>query len=99
MCPLETMKCVRKKDRNYYDIQYEKKNFFVQLNDYLVLTVGSKFEKSQPIKSVSCYSRMQKKKVFVPQLHLIEQYNAKMGKVDLCNNLVAKYKIRVCGKK
>jgi hypothetical protein len=42
---------------------------------------------------------MQKKKVIVTQPRLIEQYNHKMGGVDLCDNLVANYRIRIRGKK
>lgn len=91
--------CVPKWLKN--TLQYEEKNgiIFVRWNDNSVVTLGSAFGKKHPIQNVSRYSRTQKKKVLVPQPRLIEQYNSKMGGVDLCDNFVANYRIRIRGKK
>lgn len=101
ICPLEPVTSFRKKERGYYDYRYEEQNkiIVVRWNDNSVVTLGSTFGKIEHVKNVSRYSRKQRKKVSVPQPNLIEQYNNKMGGVDLCNNLVANYRIKIRGKK
>lgn len=100
-CPLEPSKSMKKKERGSYDFQYEEKSkiIFVRWNDNSVVTIGSTFGQIEPLKNVTRYSKNQKKKISVPQPRIIEKYNMKMGGVDLCDNWVSNYRIRVRGKK
>ncbi|GBN02525.1 hypothetical protein AVEN_245-1 [Araneus ventricosus] len=43
--------------------------------------------------------KCKRKKFLLHQPRLIDQYNAKMGGVDLCDNLMANYRIAIRGKK
>lgn len=73
----------------------KKKNkiIVVQLNDNSIVTFVSTFGKIHPVKKVYLYSRIQKKKVFVPQPHLIEQDKTILREVGLCDNLIANYRL------
>lgn len=59
----------------------------------------SNFLKHEPMANAKRYDRKQRKMVTVPQPHLIHEYNQRMGGVDLFDNAMNNYRIRVRGKK
>ena len=63
------------------------------------MTVGSNFIGVEPVANVSHFSRNERKRVQVEQPKLITYYNKFMGGVDLADNVVSNYRIRVRGKK
>ena len=63
------------------------------------VTLGSNFLAVDPVGRVSRFSRKEKRKIQVSQLHMISQYNKFMGGVDLADNMLANYRIRIRGKK
>ena len=63
------------------------------------MTVSSNFIGVEPVANVSRFSRNERKHVQVEQPKLIIDYNKFMGGVDLADNMVSNYRIRVRGKK
>lgn len=72
---------------------------FVKWNDNSVVTVGTNFDGVNPLQTVKRWSRSQKSKVNVAQPHLIAEYNAGMGGVDLHDQAISTYNIKFRGKK
>lgn len=100
-CPLADKKVVGKEQRGWYESRFEKKNqvCITRWNDNKAVTVGSNFLDVEPISTVSRFSRSERKRVQVSQPYMISQYNKYMGGVDLADNMVANYRIRIRGKK
>ena len=63
------------------------------------MTVGSNFIWVEPVANVLRFSRSERKHVQMEQPKLITDYNKFMGGVDLADNMVSNYRIRVRGKK
>lgn len=59
----------------------------------------SNFLRHEPMANAKRYDRKQRKMVTLPQPHLIHEYNQRMGGVDLFDNAMNNYRIRVRGKK
>ena len=100
-CPLIDSKELVKKGRGSHDWQFDSDEeiLAVKWNDNATVCVASNFEEIDPQQEVKRYSRAEKKSVRVQQPLLINSYNKRMGGVDLHDSFVAKYRIRVKGKK
>lgn len=100
-CLLETTKQIAKRDRGWFDAAYDKNSSIrmVRWNDNAVVTVASNIEEVEPIGNIKRYSRKEKREVQVKQPNIIEKYNSHMGGVDLHDNAIANYRIRIRGKK
>ena len=61
--------------------------------------MASNWKAVEPITTTKRYSRGEKKHVINQQPILISDYNKHMGGVDLLDNFVATYRIKVRGKK
>lgn len=99
-CPLQDKKAVGKKSRGWYEFKFEeeKEICITRWNDNKAVIVGSNFLGIEPISSVSRFSRSERKKVQVGQPKLITEYKKFMGGVDLADNMVSNYRIRVRSK-
>lgn len=100
-CPLQPVKKIKREARGTYDSAFDKKNEIcaVRWNDNAVVTVASNWEAVEPITTAKRYSRGEKKHVIIKQPILISDYNKHMGGVDLLDNFVAMYRVKVRGKK
>ncbi|XP_065313258.1 piggyBac transposable element-derived protein 3-like [Gordionus sp. m RMFG-2023] len=100
-CPVESIKVVAKKERGYYDYRFEKLNeiFVVRWNDNSVVTVASTCHTISLLSNVSRYSKKISSKIKIPQPNMVTAYNKHMGGVDLCDNLISTYRIKIRGKK
>ncbi|KAK9729882.1 Transposase IS4 [Popillia japonica] len=96
-CLLETTKQIAKRDRGWFDAAYDKNSSIrmVRWNDNAVVTVASNIEEVEPIGNIKRYSRKEKREVQVKQPNIIEKYNSHMGGVDLHDNAIANYRIRI----
>lgn len=61
--------------------------------------MGTNFDTIQPMHYVKRWSSVEKRKVFIQQPNLIADYNNGMGGVDLHDQCVNAYKIKIRGKK
>lgn len=66
---------------------------------FQVVTLLSNFLSHTPMGHAKRYDRKQRKLVTIEQPHLVDQYNHRMGGVDLFDNAVNNYRIRIRGKK
>ena len=100
-CPLQDKKAVEKKARGWYEYKFEEEHevCITRWNDNKAVTVGSNFTGVEPVGNVSRFSRSERKDVLVKQPKLITDYNKFMGGVDLADNMVSNYRIRVRSKK
>ena len=100
-CPLQEKKLVEKKARGWYEYKFEeeKEICITRWNDNKAVTVGSNFIRVEPVTNFLRFSRSERKHVQVEQPKLITDYNKFMGGVDLADNMVSNYRIRVRGKK
>lgn len=98
---LESTNCLKKKSRGSYDFTFDKQNevLLVRWNDNSVVTVATNNGSIEPIVAAKRYNRKEKKKVAITQPNVIAEYNQHMGGVDLHDNGIANYRIRVRGKK
>lgn len=99
--PLISVKDMKKKPRGSYDYRFDKNNsvYVARWNDNSVVTMLSNFLNHEPMKRARRYDRKQRKMVLVEQPHLIHEYNQRMGGVDLYDNAINNYRIRIRGKK
>lgn len=82
-----------------YRFDYINKVFAVRWHDNSVVTVITNFDTLEPIRNIKRYNRKEKKHNMIPQPNVIHQYNQGMGGVDLHDNGIANYRIRIRGKK
>lgn len=100
-CPLEPVKSLSKKPRGTYEDAFDRSTnlSLVRWNDNSVVTVISNHFNSQPISNAKRYNRKEKREVNIEQPDVIKHYNKNMGGVDLHDNGIANYRIRITGKK
>lgn len=100
-CPLQPVKSMMKKNRGFYDSQYDESTeiALVRWNDNSIVTTISTHYNTEPVKSAKRYNRKQKTTEHIPQPSIIFHYNKHMGGVDLHDNGVANYRTRITGKK
>lgn len=94
-------KSLQKQERGSFDYSFDKKHevLLVRWNDNSVVNVATNNSKIEPLVTARRYDRKIKKMVNVPQPQVIADYNKNMGGVDLHDNGIANYRIRVRGKK
>lgn len=100
-CPLQTISTMKKKEKAVFDFAFEEESevMMVRWNDNSVVTVASNNGTIHPLANAKRYNRKEKKNVSVPQPNVMAQYNKYMGGVDLHDNAIANYRIRIRGKK
>lgn len=100
-CPLETNKRLAKSSRGTYVCAFDPvlETLVVKWNDNSVVTVISNTSTIMPLVQAKRYSRKESKDVAIPQPNVISDYNYFMGGVDLHDNGIANYRIRIRGKK
>lgn len=98
---LVSTKSLNKKERGSFDYCFDKQNevLLVRWNDNSVVTVATNNGKVEPLATAKRYDRKNKKMMNVQQPQVIADYNKNMGGVDLHDNGIANYRIRVRGKK
>lgn len=100
-CPLQSSKVLGKRNRGEFDHAFDNKAkvTVVRWNDNSVVTVATNNGTIHPVVKVKRYNRKLRKEESIPQPNMINDYNRHMGGVDLLDNSVANYRIRVRGKK
>ncbi|KAM8702082.1 hypothetical protein ACLKA7_004943 [Drosophila subpalustris] len=95
------IKEMRKKPRGTSDFCFDTNNSIlaVRWNDNAVVTLLSNFLSHTPMARTKRYDRKQRKMVTIEQPYLISEYNNHMGGVDLFDNGINNYRIRIRGKK
>ncbi|XP_046998364.1 piggyBac transposable element-derived protein 3-like [Schistocerca americana] len=100
-CPLLSSNELKKTVRGNYDYQRMRNGevLFVRWHDNRLVTIGTKFDKVEPLGAAMRYSRQASKKTQVQQPAILKSYNAYMGGVDHHDWLVGKYATVIRGKK
>lgn len=98
-CPLRSAKDMKKTERGTYDFRSNGRIFVCRWNDSSVVTVASNYATHEPISKAKRYSRIEKKRVDIPQPALIQRYNEGMGGVDLLDRLLGSYRPQLRSKK
>ncbi|XP_036329436.1 piggyBac transposable element-derived protein 3-like [Rhagoletis pomonella] len=99
--PLMNIKEMKKKPRGTSDFRFDMNNSIlaVRWNDNAVVTLLSNFLSHTPMVRAKRYDRKQRKMVTIEQPYLVNEYNHLMGGVDLFDNAMNNYRIRIRGKK
>lgn len=100
-CPLLSSNELKKTARGNYDYQFDRNGevLFVRWHDNRCVTIGTNFDKVEPLGTTMRYSRQASKKTQVQQPAVLKSYNAYMGGVDHHDWLVGKYATVIRGKK
>lgn len=90
-CKITPVHEVGKSARGTYDYCTDKKTgiSIVRWNDNSVVSIATKYDTVTPVKLVNRYSRVQKKKISVPQPKVISSYNQHMGEIDRADQNVS----------
>ena len=97
--PLLTKSELEKLGRGAMSCSFDGNNMLVRWCDNAIVSVASNCQITNTCKSVSRWSKKQKKRVDVPMPEIIHSYNRCMGGVDLFDQFVANYRIRIRSKK
>lgn len=100
-CPVESLKAMKKLKRGAHDNMFDTKSEInvIRWNDNAVVTIITNFGTTDPLTNTKRYSRAEKKEIIISQPNAIAKYNTHMGGVDLHDNGIANYRIRIRGKK
>lgn len=92
---------MKKNPRGSMDHCFDTNNeiLAVQWNDNSVVTVLSNFVKHEPTQQAKRFDRKKKQMCSIPMPKTIYEYNCTMGGVDLFDNALNNYRIRMRGKK
>lgn len=92
---------LKEQGRGAYDCISDTNNGILAVKwfDNSAVCIATNFEPVEPVRPVRRFSRKEKQHVNISQPFLINSYNQHMGGVDLHDNFVAKYRVRVKGKK
>ncbi|KAK9737095.1 Transposase IS4 [Popillia japonica] len=96
-CPIKSGKQLLKGNRGDFDCAVDTNSsvLVVRWNDNSAVTVATNNGVVHPLVSVKRYNRKMKKELSVPQPNVIHEYNRNMGGVDLLDNGVANYRIKL----
>ncbi|CAI6377591.1 unnamed protein product [Macrosiphum euphorbiae] len=100
-CNLKSMKLMAKEPKGTFDFTFDSENGIgaVRWCDNAVVTMMSNVDTIEPIHAAKRYDRKLKKPISVQQPSMIYNYNKNMGGVDLHDNGIANYRIKIRGKK
>lgn len=98
---LDDPRKMKKKERGSLDYTFNrnKEILMARWNDNSVVTVASNHEPIEPMHNVKRWDRTIKKMATIEMPQILKAYNYRMGGVDLFDNAMNNYRIRVRGKK
>ena len=88
-----------KKPRGSYDFATDGKNLAVSWLDNKVITCAISYVTCNPVSTAQWWSKSAKKQVDVPMPKPFEDCNKQIGGVDLFNQFVSTYRVRIRSKK
>lgn len=99
--PLMDVRTMKKKERGSLDFVFDKNNemLVARWNDNSVVTIASNHEPIEPMHRVKRWDRKAGAMKVVEMPQVLKAYNNRMGGVDLFDNAMNNYRIRVRGKK
>lgn len=99
--PLLEVRTMKKKDRGSLDYVFDKRNemLMARWNDNSVVTIASNHEPIEPMHRVKRWDRKAGRMAIIEMPQILKAYNTRMGGVDLFDNAMNNYRIRVRGKK
>ena len=102
-CPIMSTKEMEKKERGYFmsvSASVEKTPVVLsRWKDNAIVTIASSLFGSEPVGTVSRWSRVEKKKIKVSIPHAVEMYNKGMGGTDRMDQNINKYRVSIRSKK
>ena len=90
---------VQKKKRRFYDYAPDDSNRVVTWRDNKPVVIATNYVSCEPISSAKPWSKAQKKQLDVPMPKPFKVYGSQIGGIDLFDQFVANYRVRVCSKK
>ena len=97
--PVANKTTLAKKSRGSYDFATDDKNLVVTWLDNKAVTCTTNYLTCNPVSTAKRWSKSAKKRIDVPMMKPFEDYNKKMGGVDLFDQFVSTYRIRIRSKK
>jgi len=97
--PLPSKKDLEKRGRGSSSYACDGSNMIVRWCDNAVVSVATNCVLNEDVTAVPRWSRKDRKKIDVPMPKVIHQYNQSMGGVDLFDQFVSNYRIRIRSKK
>lgn len=97
--PLQKKIIIEKKNRGHIEEAFSDEISLVKWKDNKVVSVASNKLRSFPLQKTNRWNRILKKYVEVNMPNSIHHYNRRMGGVDLFDQQVAAYRIRIRSKK
>ena len=97
--PLKKKAALQKETRETFDYTSDGNNLLVAQRDNKVVIVATNYLSLNPVSSTKCWSKAEKKHVDVPMPNPFKEYNENMGVVDLCDQFMSNYRVRIRSKK
>ena len=97
--PLKKKAASEKETRGTFDYISDGNNLLVTWSDYKVVIVATNYLSLYPVSSTKHWWKAGKKHVNVPMQNPFQEYNANMGGVDLFDQFVSTYCVRILSKK
>ena len=97
--PLKKKAAFQKETRGTFDYTSDGNNLLVAWRDNKVVIVATNYLSLNPVSSTKRWSKAEKKHVDVPMSNPFKEYNANIGSVDLFDQFVSTYCVRICSKK
>ena len=97
--PVANKTTLAKKPRGSYDFATDGKNLVVSRLDNKVVTCATNYVTCNPVSTAQQWSKSAKKRVDVPVPKPFEDYNKQIGGVDLFDQFVSTYIVRIRSKK
>ena len=94
--PLKKKATLQRETRGTFDCTSDGNNFLAAKRDNKGAT---NYLSLNPVLSTKCWSKVEKKHVDVPMPNPFKKCNANMGGVDLFDQFVSTYPVRICSKK
>ncbi|KAK4302449.1 hypothetical protein Pmani_025471 [Petrolisthes manimaculis] len=97
--PVMAKKVMEKKTRGYLEEAFTGCISVVKWKDNKVVAVGSNKERKTPVNKTKRWCKREKKHVEIDMPHSVKVYNQNMGGVDIFDQQVSAYRIRIRSKK